>query len=97
MRRPATSAGCISHSPTGFIITTPAANSLCRQGAHRGREECSPLCIPLQLFEVLVAEFQRGLIAVVLELTDELNQIEDLVYGSELRDENAVASPRFDV
>ncbi|TPP11906.1 transporter [Rhizobium glycinendophyticum] len=48
---------------------------------------------PLQLFEVLVAEFQRGLIAVVLELTDELNQIEDLVYGSELRDERRRLTP----
>ncbi|WP_120278114.1 transporter [Rhizobium sp. AG855] len=48
---------------------------------------------PLQLFEVLVAEFQRGLIAVVLELTEELNQIEDLVYGSELRDERRRLTP----
>lgn len=48
---------------------------------------------PLQVFELLVAEFQRGLIAVVLELTEELNQIEDQVYGSELRDERRRLTP----
>ncbi len=48
---------------------------------------------PLQVFELLVAEFQRGLIAVVLELTEELNQIEDHVYGSELRDERRRLTP----
>ncbi|MDH4412751.1 MAG: transporter [Rhizobium sp.] len=48
---------------------------------------------PLQLFEILVAEFQRGMIAVVLELTEELNQIEDHVYGSELSDERRRLTP----
>ncbi|MGL3607158.1 transporter [Rhizobium sp. G187] len=48
---------------------------------------------PLQIFEVLVAEFQRGMIAVVLELTEELNQIEDHVYGSEMRDERRRLTP----
>lgn len=48
---------------------------------------------PLQVFEVLVQEFQRGMIALVLELTDELNQIEDRVYGSELRDERRRLTP----
>ncbi|MBO3759112.1 transporter [Ciceribacter sp. L1K22] len=42
---------------------------------------------PMQLFEMLVAEFQRGLIKVVMEMTEELNAIEDIVYDSELRDE----------
>ncbi|MCL6706152.1 transporter [Pseudomonas sp. R2.Fl] len=42
---------------------------------------------PIQLFEMLVAEFQRGMIKIVMELTEELNAIEDIVYDSELRDE----------
>lgn len=48
---------------------------------------------PLQVFETLVVEFQRGLIALVLELTEELNQIEDFVYDSELRDERRRLAP----
>lgn len=37
---------------------------------------------PMQIFEALVAEFQRGIMSTVLELTDELNIIEDIVYDS---------------
>lgn len=48
---------------------------------------------PLQVFELLVAEFQRGTIAIVLELTEELNQIEDQVYGSAVRDERRRLTP----
>lgn len=48
---------------------------------------------PLQVFELLVAEFQRGMIAIVLELTEELNQIEDHVYGSERHDERRRLTP----
>ncbi|OHV85724.1 transporter [Ensifer sp. LCM 4579] len=36
---------------------------------------------PIDLFEMLVIEFQRTLITLVLELTEELNVIEDRVYG----------------
>jgi zinc transporter len=36
---------------------------------------------PIDLFEMLVIEFQRTLITLVLELTEELNVIEDHVYG----------------
>ncbi|WEX78221.1 transporter [Sinorhizobium numidicum] len=36
---------------------------------------------PIDLFEMLVIEFQRTLISLVLELTEELNVIEDRVYG----------------
>ncbi|PDT85521.1 transporter [Sinorhizobium sp. BJ1] len=36
---------------------------------------------PIDLFEMLVVEFQRTLITLVLELTEELNVIEDRVYG----------------
>ncbi len=36
---------------------------------------------PIDLFEMMVVEFQRTLISLVLELTEELNVIEDDVYG----------------
>ncbi len=36
---------------------------------------------PIDLFEMMVVEFQRTLISLVLELTEELNIIEDDVYG----------------
>ncbi|WP_113439333.1 transporter [Rhizobium cremeum] len=48
---------------------------------------------PIQVFEALVVEFQRGIISMVLELTDELNAIEDFVYDSELRDERRRLAP----
>lgn len=48
---------------------------------------------PMHLFETLVAEFQRGIIAVVIELTEELNAIEDVVYDNELRDERRRLAP----
>lgn len=48
---------------------------------------------PMHLFETLVAEFQRGIIAIVMELTEELNAIEDFVYDTELRDERRQLAP----
>lgn len=48
---------------------------------------------PVDLFELLVIEFQRTLIAVVIELTEELNQIEDFVYGNTPRDERRRLAP----
>lgn len=48
---------------------------------------------PMHVFETLVAEFQRGIISLVLELTDELNVIEDIVYDHESRDERRRLAP----
>ncbi|MEH7905136.1 transporter [Rhizobium laguerreae] len=48
---------------------------------------------PVDLFELLVTEFQRTLIAIVIELTEELNQIEDIVYDSAQRDERRRLAP----
>ncbi|WP_454848411.1 transporter [Rhizobium binxianense] len=48
---------------------------------------------PVDLFELLVIEFQRTLIAVVIELTEELNQIEDFVYDNTPRDERRRLAP----
>lgn len=48
---------------------------------------------PVDLFELLVTEFQRTLIAVVMELTEELNLIEDFVYDNAPRDERRRLAP----
>ncbi|MBX5152707.1 transporter [Rhizobium lentis] len=48
---------------------------------------------PVDLFELLVIEFQRTLIAIVIELTEELNQIEDIVYDNAPRDERRRLAP----
>ena len=48
---------------------------------------------PIDIFEMLVIEFQRTLIAMVVELTHELNIIEDAVYGSHARDERRRLAP----
>ncbi|MBB3133774.1 zinc transporter [Rhizobium pisi] len=48
---------------------------------------------PVDLFELLVIEFQRTLIAIVIELTEELNLIEDIVYDNAPRDERRRLAP----
>jgi len=48
---------------------------------------------PSHVFEGLVAEFQRSLINLVMETTEELNAIADLVYDSETRDERRRLAP----
>lgn len=48
---------------------------------------------PLDIFEALVIEFQRTLISMVIETTEQLNQIEDVVYDSALRDERRQLAP----
>lgn len=48
---------------------------------------------PSHVFEGLVAEFQRTLITLVMETTEELNAIEDIVYDSTPRDERRRLAP----
>lgn len=48
---------------------------------------------PIDIFEMIVVEFQRTLISLVMELTEELNQIEDIVYDSTARDERRRLAP----
>lgn len=48
---------------------------------------------PIDLFETLVAEFQRTLITLVAEFTEELNLIEDYVYDNAPRDERRRLAP----
>jgi len=48
---------------------------------------------PVDLFELLVTEFQRTLISIVMDLTEELNIIEDFVYDTAPRDERRRLAP----
>ncbi|NTJ41523.1 transporter [Agrobacterium larrymoorei] len=48
---------------------------------------------PSHIFEALVAEFQRSLINLVMETTEELNAIEDFVYDTAPRDERRRLAP----
>ncbi|WP_047463525.1 transporter [Rhizobium rhizogenes] len=48
---------------------------------------------PIDLFELLVVEFQRTLISLVIEITEELNLIEDFVYDNAPRDERRRLAP----
>ncbi|QRM54537.1 transporter [Sinorhizobium sp. BG8] len=48
---------------------------------------------PIDIFEMLVIEFQRTMIALVLEITQELNAIEDAVYGDRRGDERRQLAP----
>jgi zinc transporter len=48
---------------------------------------------PSHVFEGLVAEFQRTLIGLVMETTEELNAIEDFVYDTAPRDERRRLAP----
>lgn len=48
---------------------------------------------PVDLFETLVTEFQRTMITLVMEFTEELNLIEDYVYDNAPRDERRRLAP----
>jgi zinc transporter len=48
---------------------------------------------PVDVFETLVAEFQRTMITLVMEFTEELNLIEDYVYDNAPRDERRRLAP----
>ncbi|ULR43302.1 transporter [Rhizobium sp. K102] len=77
-----------------FIITTRLQPLRSVERA-RGLIEKNPgkFARPVDLFELLVIEFQRTLIAIVIELTEELNQIEDIVYDNAPRDERRRLAP----
>lgn len=48
---------------------------------------------PVDIFEALVVEFQRTMISVVIEISEELNAIEDFVHGNTSRDERTQLPP----
>ncbi|ANL26806.1 magnesium transporter CorA-like protein [Rhizobium phaseoli] len=77
-----------------FIITTRLQPLRSVERA-RGLIEKNPgkFARPVDLFELLVIEFQRTLIAIVIELTEDLNQIEDIVYDNAPRDERRRLAP----
>jgi len=77
-----------------MIITTRLQPLRSVDRARRAMEKnCSRIETPLDVFELLVIEFQRTLISVVIELTEELNLIEDCVYDNAPRDERRRLPP----
>jgi zinc transporter len=77
-----------------FIITTRLQPLRSVERA-RATIEKNPLKFqrPLDIFELLVIEFQRTLISLVIEITEELNLIEDFVYDNAPRDERRRLAP----
>ncbi|NOJ35084.1 transporter [Agrobacterium vitis] len=77
-----------------FIITT-RLQPIRSVDILRGAIEKNPakFASPMQVYEVLVAEFQRGIMALVLELMEEINRIEDVVYDEDMRDERTQLAP----
>jgi zinc transporter len=78
----------------GLIVTT-RLQPLRSIDRVRGSVEKNPARYraPIDIFETIVAEFQRTMITLVLELTEELNQIEDSVYDNTSRDERRRLAP----
>ncbi|CZT34412.1 transporter [Rhizobium sp. 9140] len=67
---------------TDKVIVTTRLHPLRSIDRVKAAIEKNPRCLrPIDLFEMMVIEFQRTLIGLVLELTEELNVIEDEVYG----------------
>ncbi|KAA0699711.1 transporter [Neorhizobium sp. P12A] len=77
-----------------FIITTRLQPLRSVERA-RATVEKNPIKFqrPLDIFELLVIEFQRTLISLVIEITEELNLIEDFVYENAERDERRRLAP----
>lgn len=77
-----------------FIITTRLQPLRSVERARMGVEKnAAKFETPLDLFELLVIEFQRTLISLVIEITEELNLIEDFVYDNAPRDERRRLAP----
>lgn len=77
-----------------LIITTRLQPLGSIDRARRAVEKnCSKIETPLDIFELLVVEFQRTLISLVIEITEELNLIEDCVYDNSPRDERRRLPP----
>ncbi|MCF3640637.1 transporter [Rhizobium sp. TRM95111] len=73
--------GWLHFAVTEEVIVTTRLHplrSVDRVRAALGKNKCRR---PIDIFEMLVIEFQRTLIAMVLELTHDLNGIEEAVYG----------------
>ncbi|MDX3925580.1 MAG: transporter [Shinella sp.] len=89
-----TDIGWLHFAVTETIIVTTRLHPLRSVDRVKAALERSSKCRrPIDVFELLVVEFQRTLIAMVLELTHELNAIEDSVYGDHARDERRRLAP----
>lgn len=77
-----------------MIITTRLKPLRSVERARMGVEKnAARFSSPLDIFELLVIEFQRTLISLVIEMTEELNLIEDFVYDNAPRDERRRLAP----
>jgi len=77
-----------------FIITSRLQPLRSVERARMAIEKsASKFLRPLDIFEALVIEFQRTLISLVIEMTEELNLIEDYVYDNAPRDERRRLAP----
>ncbi|MDI7863670.1 transporter [Rhizobiaceae bacterium n13] len=86
--------GWLHFAVTENIIVTTRLHPLRSVDRVKAALEKGPKCRrPIDVFEMLVIEFQRTLIALVLDLTHELNGIEDAVYGDHARDERRQLAP----
>lgn len=86
--------GWLHFAVTDRVIVTTRLHPLRSVDRVKAAIEKNPKCRrPIDVFEMLVIEFQRTLINMVLELTHELNQIEDNVYGEHARDERRRLAP----
>ncbi|KSV95825.1 transporter [Sinorhizobium sp. GL28] len=75
--------GWLHFAVSDRIIITTRLHPLRSIDRVKAAVEKSTKCArPIDLFEMIVVEFQRTLISLVLELTEELNVIEDHVYGA---------------
>ncbi|OLP54488.1 transporter [Rhizobium rhizosphaerae] len=76
------------------IIVTTRLHPLRSIDRVKAAIEKNPRCAkPIHLFEMMVVEFQRTLIGLVLELTEDLNVIEDAVYGEAGHNEQPRLAP----
>jgi zinc transporter len=74
--------GWLHFAVTDRVIITTRLHPLRSIDRVKAAIEKNPRCLrPIDLFEMMVVEFQRTMIGLVLELTEELNVIEDEVYG----------------
>ncbi len=86
--------GWLHFAVTDTMIVTTRLHPLRSIDRLKAAIEKNPKCRrPVDIFEMLVIEFQRTLIGLVLELTEELNIIEDAVYGESGRDEHRRLAP----
>jgi zinc transporter len=77
-----------------FIVTSRLQPLRSVERARMAMEKnAAKLLRPLDVFEALVIEFQRTLISLVIEMTEELNLIEDYVYDNAPRDERRRLAP----